>query len=167
MCTKSKSAVLLAALIMITGAACASGGGSDGGETDAPTETADTGGNGVPVGPNGDTPDETVILAPIKVPPFGGDAEFSPHTIARFVELVTQGCGGSMCVTVDFDVTPPGFEPVDDTRCEITSIAPSGEVPRGSTVEVGVSCSEQGNDGGETSENPEGETAENGGTDGG
>lgn len=108
-----------------------------------------------------DPPTGEVILAPVKVPPFGGDAEFSPHTITRFIELITERCGGTLCLDIDFDVTPPGVEP-DDEFCEITGIEPGGaEVEHGATVEVAVNCE---SDPGSTEE-PDGE-GETGATEG-
>jgi len=122
------------------------GGKGDGGNGDG--GSGDGGGDGQTIEPTDD-----VILAPIKVPDFGGDAEFAPNSPRRLEELIRERCeDGSLCVSLTYTVDPPGTDPYltaqypdggATVECRTTSIEPHGEaIPAETEIAVGVDCTE-------------------------
>lgn len=154
-----------AILAVVLAAGCATGetpgfGESTGTGTQQPDGNGD-GGNGNGDGGNGDgggdgqiiEPTDDVILAPIKVPDFGGDAEFAPNSPRRLEELIRERCeDGSLCVSLTYTVDPSGTDPYltaqypdggATVECRTTSIEPHGEaIPAETEIAVGVDCTE-------------------------
>lgn len=161
-----------AILAVVLAAGCATGetpgfGESTGTGTQQPNGNGDGGngdggnGNGNGDGGSGDgggngqvtEPTDEVILAPIKVPDFGGDAEFAPNSPRRLEELIRERCeDGSLCVSLTYTVDPPGTDPYITAQypdggatveCRTTSIEPHGDaIPAGTEIAVGVDCTE-------------------------
>lgn len=152
-------AVVAALLLIAPLAGCALEGGEP---SPADSTSEDDGGNDVPLPPSPDPTEDPVIAAPIKVPPFGGDEEFSPNTAGRLEELLTERCeDGTLCVNLVYTVIPPDADKYGE-GCYTTSIEPNGDaISRDSTIAVEVTCEDQGDNGGETGEeNSNGETNE-------
>lgn len=75
--------------------------------------------------------------SPLSVPPFQPSApEMSVGELRADLE---RQCGGTLCVKLDWVGLPPDLAP-DDTRCDVTGIEPTGQVERGSTLTVTLSC---------------------------
>lgn len=159
-----------AILAVVLAAGCSTGETPGVGEptgTQQPTGNGDGGnddggnGDGGGDGGNGDggadgqitEPTDEVILAPIKVPDFGGDAEFAPNSPRRLEELIRERCeDGSLCVSLTYTVDPPGTDPYLTAQypdggatmeCRTTSIEPHGDaIPAGTDIAVAVDCTE-------------------------